>query len=60
MADVRPQSTLSLWFFWASAFALAAGYLIAAGLVSGKFGSVIRAIRDDEARLRFLGYPVEG
>jgi urea transport system permease protein len=29
-------------------------------VVSGKFGSVIRGIRDDEARVRFLGYPVEG
>jgi urea transport system permease protein len=28
--------------------------------VAGKFGSVIRAIRDDEARVRFLGYSVEG
>ena len=28
--------------------------------MSGKFGSVIRAIRDDEARVRFLGYSVEG
>ena len=29
-------------------------------MVSGKFGSVLRAIRDDEARVRFPGYPVEG
>jgi len=28
-------------------------------VVSGKFGSVIRGIRDDEARVRFLGYSVE-
>ena len=28
--------------------ALALGYLLAAWIVSGKFGSVIRAIRDDE------------
>ena len=28
-------------------------------MVSGKFGSVIRGIRDNEARVRFLGYPVE-
>jgi len=27
--------------------------------VSGKFGSVLRGIRDNEARVRFLGYPVE-
>jgi urea transport system permease protein len=31
----------------------------AAWVVSGKFGNVIRGIRDDEARVRFLGYPVE-
>ncbi|WP_068115487.1 urea ABC transporter permease subunit UrtC [Tropicimonas marinistellae] len=55
-----PQADVSLWFFWASAFALGAGYLLCAWVVSGKFGSVIRGIRDDEARVRFLGYSVEG
>lgn len=54
-----PQSTLALWFFWASAAALGLGYLLFAWLVSGKFGSVIRAIRDNETRVRFLGYDVE-
>ncbi|WP_293451225.1 urea ABC transporter permease subunit UrtC [Planktotalea sp.] len=53
------QATLSLWFFWASASALGAGYLLFAWMTSGKFGSVIRAIRDNEARVRFLGYHVE-
>jgi urea transport system permease protein len=53
------QATLSLWFFWASAAALGAGYLLFAWMTSGKFGSVIRAIRDNEARVRFLGYHVE-
>ena len=53
------QSTLSIVFFWASALALGLGYLLCNWTVSGKFGSVIRAIRDDEARVRFLGYPVE-
>ena len=53
------QATLSLWFFWASAVALGAGYLMFSGMISGKFGSVIRAIRDNEARVRFLGYHVE-
>ena len=57
--DDIPQSTVSIWFFWASAFALGLGYLTCVAIVSGKFGSVIRAIRDDEARVRFLGYPVE-
>ncbi|MEL7416668.1 MAG: urea ABC transporter permease subunit UrtC, partial [Pseudomonadota bacterium] len=59
LTDV-PQSVVSMWFFWASALALAFGYLLAAWVVSGKFGSVIRGIRDDEARVRFLGYNVEG
>ncbi|WP_420409916.1 urea ABC transporter permease subunit UrtC [Hoeflea sp.] len=54
-----PQSVVSVWFFLASALALGLGYILAAYLVSGKFGNVIRAIRDDEARIRFMGYPVE-
>lgn len=53
------QARLSLWFFWASAAALGSGYLLFAWMTSGKFGSVIRAIRDNEARVRFLGYHVE-
>lgn len=53
------QDLVSIWFFWASALALGLGYLALAWIVSGKFGSVIRGIRDDEARVRFLGYPVE-
>ncbi len=58
LADVA-QASLSIWFFWASSLALGLGYLLLAWVVSGKFGSVIRAIRDDEARVRFLGYSVE-
>ena len=54
------QDFVSIWFFWASALALAVGYIFAAWIVSGKFGSVIRGIRDNEARGRFLGYSVEG
>ena len=54
------QDVISVWFLWASAFALGLGYLFAAWMVSGKFGNVIAGIRDDEARVRFLGYPVEG
>ena len=53
------QATLSLWFFWVSAAALAGGYILFAWMTAGKFGSVIRAIRDNEARVRFLGYHVE-
>ncbi|WP_444462609.1 urea ABC transporter permease subunit UrtC [Rhodobacter capsulatus] len=58
--DWAGQDRLSVWFLWASALALGLGYLACAFTVSGKFGSVMRAIRDDEARVRFLGYPVEG
>ena len=58
LGDV-PQSLISVWFFWASAAALGMAYLLAAWIVSGKFGSALRAIRDDEARVRFLGYSVE-
>lgn len=54
-----PQDHVALWLFWASACALALGYLGASAIVAGKFGSVIRAIRDNEARVRFLGYKVE-
>lgn len=54
------QDRLSIWFFWASSAALALGFLALSGVVAGKFGSVIRAIRDDETRVRFLGYSVEG
>ena len=54
-----PQSTLSLVFLWVSAGALALAYVGIAWMTSGKFGNVIRGIRDDEARVRFLGYNVE-
>jgi urea transport system permease protein len=54
------QAVVSIWFLWASALALGIGYVVSAWVVSGKFGSVIRGIRDDEARVRFLGYSVEG
>ncbi|WP_194095908.1 urea ABC transporter permease subunit UrtC [Marivivens aquimaris] len=53
------QDWVSVWFFWASAVALALAYLLFAFVTSGKMGSVIRAIRDDESRVRFLGYHVE-
>lgn len=53
------QDVVSIWFLWVSALALGLGYLLAAWVVSGKFGSVIRGIRDNEARVRFLGYSVE-
>jgi len=57
--ETTPQSVISMAFFWASAVALGLGYVLFARVLSGKMGSVIRAIRDDEARVRFLGYHVE-
>ena len=53
------QAVISIVFFWASALALGLGYLFFAWIVSGKMGSVIKGIRDNEARVRFLGYHVE-
>jgi len=43
----------------ASCLALAAGFLICRAIVTSKFGKVLVAIRDAEARTRFLGYRVE-
>ncbi|MEO0486382.1 MAG: urea ABC transporter permease subunit UrtC [Pseudomonadota bacterium] len=57
--EATPQSVVSIVFFWASALALAAGYVFFAWVVSGKMGSVVKGIRDNEARVRFLGYHVE-
>lgn len=57
--DSVPQSSISIAFFWASVVALGAGYLLFSWVVSGKMGSVIRGIRDNEGRVRFLGYHVE-
>ncbi|EBA10697.1 urea ABC transporter permease subunit UrtC [Roseobacter sp. CCS2] len=54
-----PQATVSIIFFIASAVALGAGYAFFAWIVSGKMGSVVKGIRDNEARVRFLGYHVE-
>ncbi len=57
--EEMPQSELSIYFFLLSAFALAAGFLIAKLIVENKMGNVIMGIRDNEARVRFLGYHVE-
>jgi urea transport system permease protein len=45
--------------FATSCVALAIGFLICRVIVSSKFGKVLVAIRDAEARTRFLGYRVE-
>ena len=58
MSDVS-QDFISIYFFWASAIALGAIYCPAFWLTKGQFGSILKAIRDNESRVRFLGYPVE-
>ena len=55
-----PQEIISIWFFLGSAFALALSFLGAMVFVKGKLGNIIQGIRDNEARVRFLGYNVEG
>ncbi|HEY8442823.1 MAG TPA: urea ABC transporter permease subunit UrtC [Xanthobacteraceae bacterium] len=45
--------------FAASMLALMLGFVVCRIVVSSKFGSVLIAIRDAEARVRFLGYRVE-
>jgi urea transport system permease protein len=45
--------------FATSCAALAIGFIICRVIVSSKFGKVLVAIRDAEARTRFLGYRVE-
>ena len=57
--DAVPQALISIWFFIASAAALGFIYLAAYAVVSSKLGNIIRGIRDNEARVRFLGYNVE-
>lgn len=57
--EATPQATISILFFWASALALGLGYVLFAWVTSGRFGSVVKGIRDNESRVRFLGYHVE-
>ena len=57
--DHISQDSLSIIFFLVSALALAVTYIGAMAVVDTKLGNIIRGIRDDEARVRFLGYNVE-
>ena len=57
--DHISQGTLSIIFFLVSALALAVTDIGAMAVVDSKLGNIIRGIRDDEARVRFLGYNVE-
>jgi len=56
--NVQAPTTRAV-LFSLSALALALGYLLCQWLVRSKFGKVLMAIRDQEARVRFLGYRVE-
>ena len=53
------QATISMWVFWGSALALGLGYTGIKLIVESKLGNVIVGIRDNENRVRFLGYNVE-
>ena len=54
------QSLVSMYFFIASAFILGIIYCLSNLIVSSKLGNIIKEIRDNEERVRFLGYNVEG
>jgi urea transport system permease protein len=53
--DMRAPST-AVWLATASTAAALAAFLLCGRLVSSPFGRMLVAVRDDEARLRFLGY----
>ena len=56
--SVQAQTTRAALFAMTCTM-LAAGFLIARGIVSSKLGKVVIAIRDAESRTRFLGYRVD-
>ena len=56
--NVQAESTRNA-LFSISCVALMAGFLVCRAVVTSKFGKVLIAIRDAEARTRFLGYRVE-
>ena len=57
--DLQSDTTRA-GLFVASAFALAAGLLVARFITTSKLGKVLIAVRDAESRTRFIGYRVEG
>ncbi len=56
--DVQSDST-RVGLFAASGIALVGAYLLAQAIVTSKLGKILIAVRDAEARTRFLGYRVE-
>ncbi len=57
--NIQAPETRGVLFF-ASAAALALGFLICRAVIASKFGKVLIAVRDAESRTRFIGYRVEG
>jgi urea transport system permease protein len=55
---VQAPATRAALFF-CSALALILGFLLCQWLVTSKYGKVLTAVRDQEARVRFLGYRPE-
>ena len=53
------QEVISIGFFWASCIFLISIFLLFHSLMKSKFGLIITSIRDNETRVRFLGYNVE-
>ena len=56
--DIQSNGTRVV-LFMASSAAVIGGYLLALAIVRSKFGKILVAVRDAEARTRFLGYRVE-
>ena len=56
--DLQDDGT-RVGLLFASALALALGFLICKAVTRSKYGKVIAAVRDAEARTRFLGYRVD-
>ena len=57
--DDFSQAELSIWFLILSALTLIFTYYICNLIVNSKLGNIITGIRDNETRVRFLGYRVE-
>lgn len=57
--DNFSQAELSIWFLVLSALTLIFTYYICNLIVNSKLGNIITGIRDNETRVRFLGYKVE-
>ena len=54
--EVQKYPSTQKFFFYISAILLLLSYLFCKWLVNKRFGRILLAIRDDEARVRFSGY----